>query len=581
MLLVFMLSPVALVSGQPRSDRSRDRLFGPVQTVVETYSQSECGPGRYGGSVAITSYDREGYETTEAYDPSFCYSPVIHYRHDPDGSVHSYQDGNRCGDMPVQIPLYKILRGYDSSTNTLKEEYYHGGVLVSRIVYVYDRKGRPAKKRTFQAAEPVTGESRFTGPASDKFKPIAMEEVYKYGTGAFPDRVTFIRDGKALWSYSYEYVLDPKGNWTQRIAVQHPGTVQVPTLKTVTCRELTYWTPGVTPAGVAGFSQTPVDQPKIPQAPPLGITDQLDQLACGHYDPMCYIRAAQSLAERGEQLDLALACVQRAMAIPHIPNDAVPRQGFFLTLAYVQIRRGEFDQAITTLTKGAEAAPEYSRLEQYLTYLGLAYENTGRIDEAIETYISLAGGLKEISDKPNERLLTLYRKRFGSLEGLNEKIEANRLKARKKLFVESQLLSIPAPDWSLQDLNGRHVSLSDFSNEVLVLSFVGAGGNAYEPTLKFLQAQYEKYKDKGVAFVCIDSAEKPDTQTIKINLERMGVTIPTLIDYSEVARRYKTIEPLIVLIDQRGTIRFKNSIWHDYRPFVTEQIEFLLQSQAK
>ncbi len=108
MLLVFMLSPVALVSGQSRSDRSRDSLFGPVQTVVETYSQSECGPGRYGGSVAITSYDREGHMTTEAYDPSFCYSPVIHYRHDPDGSVHSYQDGNRCGDMPVQIPLYKI-----------------------------------------------------------------------------------------------------------------------------------------------------------------------------------------------------------------------------------------------------------------------------------------------------------------------------------------------------------------------------------------------------------------------------------------------------------------------------------------
>jgi hypothetical protein len=68
-----------------------------------------------------------------------------------------------------------------------------------------------------------------------------MEEVYKYGPGTFPKRVTFIRDGKALWSYSYQYVLDRIGNWTKRIAVQHRGTVQVPTLKTVACRELTYY----------------------------------------------------------------------------------------------------------------------------------------------------------------------------------------------------------------------------------------------------------------------------------------------------------------------------------------------------
>ena len=140
---------------------------------------------------------------------------------------------------------------------------------------------------------------------------------------------------------------------------------------------------------------------------------------------------------------------------------------------------------------------------------------------------------------------------------------------------------MPAPDWSLQDLNGRHVSLSDFSNKILVLSFVSAGGNVQEPTLKFLQAQHEKYKEKGVAFVCIDFTEKPDRQNIKINLERMGVTIPTLTDYSEVARRYNTIEPLIVLIDEKGVIRFRNSIWHDYRPFVTEQIEFLLKSKKK
>ena len=320
--------------------------------------------------------------------------------------------------------------------------------------------------------------------------------------------------------------------------------------------------------------------PRSQQAPSREIANALDQLNCRN-DPMCFIRAARSLAERGEQLDLALACVERAGTIPPEPNDAVPRESFFMTLAYVQIKRREFDRAITTLTRGALYAPAYARLDEYLTYLGLAYENTGRIDEAIETYMTLAGGLKDISDEPSQRLVALYLKRYGSLRGLKEQIEYKRLRARKQFFVYSQLLSMPAPDWSLQDLDGKRVSLSDFSKKILVLTFVSAGGDFHEPLLKFLQAQYEKYKDRGVAFVLIDDVEKPDPKAIKINLERMGITIPTLTDSAEVGRRYQTVQPLIVLIDEKGIIRFKNSVWHSYQPFVTDQIKFLAAEKEK
>lgn len=309
--------------------------------------------------------------------------------------------------------------------------------------------------------------------------------------------------------------------------------------------------------------------------------DALDRLNCRRDDPMCFIRMAQSLAERDEQLDLALACVERAGAIPPVPNDAVPRSSFFLTLAYVQIKRREFDRAIDTLIRGARTAPEYSRLDQYLTYLGLAYESSGRIDEAIETYVNQAGGLRESAAPPSERLVSLYLKRFGSLNGLDEKIEANRLEARRKFFVDRNLLSIPAPDWLLNDLDGSQVSLADFSNNIVVLSFVAAGGNSNESILRFLQGLQEKHKDKSVRFVCIDLVEVPNPQLIKANLKQMGITILTLTGGSEVARQYKTLEPLIVLIDEKGMIRFKNTIWHDYQPFVTEQLKFLLQVDEK
>lgn len=344
------------------------------------------------------------------------------------------------------------------------------------------------------------------------------------------------------------------------------------------------WTPGVTLAGAARFSQIAVNQQKTsPQAPPREITGAPGQQGV-QQDPMTLIRTAQLLAERGEQLDLALAYVQRAMSIPPIPNDAVPRESFFLVLAYVQIKRGEFEQAITTLTEGVERVPYYSRDERYLSYLGLAYEKTGRIDDAIETYVSLAGGVKTVSDKPGESLLALYRKRYGSLKGLELRIDNKRLKARQKLFVDAHLLNIPAPDWVLQGLDGRDVRLSDFANRLVVLRFVQTQSNDDVEKLKFLQEQYEKYKNRGVAFICIDEGYphpiEKRRQIIREALDRVGVTMPIVIDPDrKVLERYGTIESVIVLIDEKGVIRFKNWLWHDYHPFVTEQIEYLLKSQ--
>ena len=326
-------------------------------------------------------------------------------------------------------------------------------------------------------------------------------------------------------------------------------------------------------------NQAPVRQQQV-QSPK---TSNLSQRSEPE-SPMALIKAAQQLAERGEQLDLALEYVRRATAIPPVPNDAVPRSSFFLVLAYVQIKRGEFNQAIDTLTNGVQSAPEYARLDQYLNYLALAYEKAGRIDDAIETYITLAGGTREVISRPSEQLVALYRQRFGSLDGLQEKIEDNHRKARRKFYVDNQVLSLPAPWWMLPDLNGLDVSMSDFAGKVTVMSFLYTGFQTdnEENALKFMQELYEKYRDKGVAFICVDETNATKRETIKEGLQRRGISLPTVIDSNaEIARRYGTYDSLIVLIDEHGRIRFKNTLWHDYRPFVKEQIEFLVQSRTR
>jgi tetratricopeptide (TPR) repeat protein len=303
-------------------------------------------------------------------------------------------------------------------------------------------------------------------------------------------------------------------------------------------------------------------------------------------DAMSLILAARGLTEKGKDLDRALAYVKRAMSLPAIPNDAVPRHTFFLTLALVQIKRGEFDEAITTLTTRQEASPAYVRLDHlYLEYLGMAYEGAGRIDEAIETLITLAGGRREVSVKPSERLVALYQKRFGSLDGLNEKIEANRLATRRKYYAESQLLNIPAPEWSLQDLNGRDVSSSDFANRILVLRFINGLSRDDVEDLKYLQKQYEEYESRGIAFVCIQIGyPHPIEQRraeIRQALDQTGFTIPILIDPDYgVAKRFRETEKSIILIDEKGIIRFRLSLWNtSYHTLFTEQIAYLLTSK--
>ena len=73
------------------------------------------------------------------------------------------------------------------------------------------------------------------------------------------------------------------------------------------------------------------------------------------------------------------------------------------------------------------------------------------------------------------------------------------------------------------------------------------------------------------------SSASPPAAWLKVPVPKQSLIV--IAPDGEVAKRYGTIESLIVLIDETGIIRFKNSLWHDYHPFVTEQIEYLLKPQ--
>lgn len=302
-------------------------------------------------------------------------------------------------------------------------------------------------------------------------------------------------------------------------------------------------------------------------------------------DKMLFARVATLLADREEYLDEALELIDRAISIPRIPNDAIPYGHFEFTRGYVYLQRRELDKALEIFTRFQKQNP-YS--ETLLKYLGLTYQRAGRIDEAINTYLQHAGLYYYTAPaSAGHELMALYRQKFGSLEGLQQKIEQTWLVMRRKVYVENVMVNLPGPPWTLNNLAGGPISLGDFKGKILILCFlpfVNAGDSLEK--LKAIQKMYLHYKPREVAVVCISDErflkDMQRTEVIKA-LREAEVTIPILTyDNKKVLQEYKTYEePWVYLLDGQGNIRFKHSLYNrEYQVPLKEQLQYLLNNPS-
>lgn len=114
-----------------------------------------------------------------------------------------------------------------------------------------------------------------------------------------------------------------------------------------------------------------------------------------------------------------------------------------------------------------------------------------------------------------------------------------------------------APDFALQDTDGKTHRLSDYKGSVVVLNFFGLGCVPCDAEAPHIQSLWERYKEKGVKFFAVNAWRQPssDCQTFK---QRHKLTFPVLVDERGiVTERYGvTYVPYLVLIDRNGRIRF-------------------------
>ncbi|MBI4343845.1 MAG: TlpA family protein disulfide reductase [Candidatus Omnitrophica bacterium] len=112
-----------------------------------------------------------------------------------------------------------------------------------------------------------------------------------------------------------------------------------------------------------------------------------------------------------------------------------------------------------------------------------------------------------------------------------------------------------AQDFSLPDLNGALVALSDFEGQIVIMEFWATWCGPCRMTTPSLEHIYRKFREQGVAVLLVNEKESPDTIQA---WARGRFTAPILLDREgRVGERYSVWGlPRLLVIDQEGYIRF-------------------------
>lgn len=112
-----------------------------------------------------------------------------------------------------------------------------------------------------------------------------------------------------------------------------------------------------------------------------------------------------------------------------------------------------------------------------------------------------------------------------------------------------------APNFKLQDLNGKTVQLSDFKGKPVVLEFWATWCQPCRDSIPGLAKLHKDYADKGLVILAI-SLDGGAPEDIRMFQKEHGMTYTVLMGNEEVASQYsvRTI-PMTLVLDKSGKIR--------------------------
>ena len=116
-----------------------------------------------------------------------------------------------------------------------------------------------------------------------------------------------------------------------------------------------------------------------------------------------------------------------------------------------------------------------------------------------------------------------------------------------------------APDFTIKDLYGNEISLSNYEGKVVFLNFWATWCSPCKAEIPGFVEMYEKYKDKGLTILGI-SLDRISENKIRDFAKKYKISYPVAKGSMALAREYESgrLLPETVIIDREGKIRHKH-----------------------
>ncbi|MBI3244323.1 MAG: TlpA family protein disulfide reductase [Chloroflexi bacterium] len=115
----------------------------------------------------------------------------------------------------------------------------------------------------------------------------------------------------------------------------------------------------------------------------------------------------------------------------------------------------------------------------------------------------------------------------------------------------------PAPDFTLANLNGDSVALSEQQGKVVIVNLWASWCGPCRAEMPAIQKLYEANKDRGLEVLAVNSTFQDTEADARAFVKSLSLTLPVLFDKDgAVSRRYLLrAMPSTFIIDRQGIIR--------------------------
>jgi thiol-disulfide isomerase/thioredoxin len=241
---------------------------------------------------------------------------------------------------------------------------------------------------------------------------------------------------------------------------------------------------------------------------------------------------------------------------------------YYDTHAHSLFALKKYEEALRYQKMAFNGKPEEglpASVERYAKLLAL----TGKHEEAKQLLLKMAGRGR-LNKGMTAQLQAIYIAEKGSdknlgayLDSLQKNVQANLIpELRQKMLIET------APAFSLKDIHGKEVKLSDYAGRIVVLDLWATWCRPCIASFPAMQIMVEKHPEVTFLFIAVEEKSRNPLPGVKSFMEKRNYRFTVLMDepISSNSSKYKIVSayrpdgiPAKYIIDSKGILRFRSS----------------------